>query len=47
MQSLTTDAHFKVIAGLLNGGSVWAQTSLPEFTVNRSNPLETTEKKES
>lgn len=37
VQSFTTDAYFQVIAVLLNGGSVRAQASLPEFTANCSN----------
>lgn len=39
VQGFTTDAHFKVITVPLNGCSVRAQTSLPEFTVNRTNFL--------
>lgn len=39
VQGFTTDAHFKVITVPLNGCSVRAQTSLPEFTVNRTNSL--------
>ena len=36
MQSVTTDAHYQIIAVLLNGGSVRAQRPLSELTANCS-----------
>ena len=36
VQSVTADAHFQVIAVLLNGGSVRAQMPLSELTANCS-----------